>query len=82
MVCVLGYGQRPVGALGLGRCVAHQQAALTAHLREGGPTHIGFWDDMTFLAFLVIAVGFIAALVFLLGMPGKIAYDDRKHPDS
>jgi hypothetical protein len=37
---------------------------------------------MTFLAFPVIAVGFIATLVFLLGMPGKIAYDDRKYPDA
>jgi len=43
--------------------------------------HIGFWDYMTFLAIFIIAVGFIALAVFILGLPGRIAIA-RKHPEA
>jgi hypothetical protein len=43
--------------------------------------HLTFWDYMTFLAMIVIGVGFIVSLVLLMGLPGKIAYA-RKHPDA
>jgi hypothetical protein len=43
--------------------------------------HLGIWDYLTFLAFFVLGVGFVAALVVILGLPGKIAYA-RKHPEA
>jgi hypothetical protein len=43
--------------------------------------HLDMWDYLTFLAFWVIGVAFIVALVVILGLPGKIAYA-RKHPDA
>jgi hypothetical protein len=43
--------------------------------------HIGFWDIMTFVSFAVLGVGFLGAVVFILGLPGRIAYA-RRHPDA
>jgi hypothetical protein len=34
---------------------------------------IGFWDYVTFAAFFIIGVAFLAAVVFILGLPGRIA---------
>jgi hypothetical protein len=43
--------------------------------------HVSFWDYVTFIAIFVIVVGFIAAAVFILGLPGRIAIA-RKHPEA
>jgi len=42
---------------------------------------VGFWDYMTFVAVFVIGCGFLAALVFILGLPGRIAIA-RQHPEA
>ncbi len=42
---------------------------------------LGFWDYVTFLSFFVIGIGFVASLVFILGLPGRIAHA-RKHPEA
>ena len=39
------------------------------------------WDYLTFLAFFVCGMGILAGLVFMLGLPGRIAYA-RNHPDA
>jgi len=36
---------------------------------------------MTFLTILVIVIGFLALVVFILGLPGRIAIA-RKHPEA
>jgi hypothetical protein len=43
--------------------------------------HLDFWDYLTFATFLVMGAGFMAALVLVLGLPGRIAYA-RKHPEA
>jgi hypothetical protein len=43
--------------------------------------HVGFWDYITFLALFVIGIAFLALLMFILGLPGRIAIA-RKHPDA
>jgi hypothetical protein len=43
--------------------------------------HVGFWDYITFAALLVIVVVFLAVLVFILGLPGRIAIA-RNHPEA
>jgi len=43
--------------------------------------HVGFWDYVTFVALFVIAAAFIAVLILILGLPGRIAIA-RKHPEA
>jgi len=43
--------------------------------------HIGFWDYVTFLALVILGVGFILFLVLIAGLPGRIAVA-RNHPDA
>jgi hypothetical protein len=42
---------------------------------------IGVWDYLTFLSFFVIGIGGLATIVFILGLPGRIARA-RKHPEA
>jgi hypothetical protein len=42
---------------------------------------IGFWDYATFLAIFVIVAAALAAAVFILGLPGRIAIA-RNHPEA
>ena len=42
---------------------------------------ITLWDYITFAVLMVLALGFLAGLVFVLGLPGRIAIA-RKHPDA
>jgi hypothetical protein len=42
---------------------------------------VGFWDYVTFLSLAVIGAAFIGVLVFILGLPGRIAIA-RKHPEA
>jgi hypothetical protein len=42
---------------------------------------LDIWDYITFVVVLIIAAGALAAAVFLLGLPGRIAVA-RKHPDA
>jgi Protein of unknown function (DUF3302) len=39
------------------------------------------WDYLTFAVMFVIGMGAVAAVVFVLGLPGRIAVA-RKHPDA
>ena len=39
------------------------------------------WDYLTFVVLFLLAAGFLAAAVFLLGLPGRIALA-RKHPEA
>ena len=39
------------------------------------------WDYITFAALAVIVLGFVLFLIFLLGLPGRIAIA-RKHPEA
>jgi hypothetical protein len=39
------------------------------------------WDYITFAALFVLGVGALIAIVFVLGLPGRIAIA-RKHPDA
>jgi hypothetical protein len=43
--------------------------------------HVGFWDYLTFLAVLVILIAFRAAVIVILGLPGRIAIA-RNHPQA
>ncbi len=43
--------------------------------------HVGFWDYAAFAALFVIVAAFLAAAIFILGLPGRIAIA-RKHPDA
>lgn len=43
--------------------------------------HVDAWDYVTFLAVFVIMCGFLALVVFVLGLPGRIAIA-RKHPEA
>jgi hypothetical protein len=42
---------------------------------------LDIWDYLTFLALMVSVLGGLAALVWLAGLPGRIAIA-RKHPDA
>src|SRR5271170_6155949 len=42
---------------------------------------LDFWDYVTFGALFVIGVAFLGVLIFLLGLPGRIAIA-RNHPDA
>jgi len=39
------------------------------------------WDYITFAVLIVLALAFLVAFVFILGLPGRIAIA-RKHPDA
>lgn len=43
--------------------------------------HLDMWDYLMFLSFFILGFGFVCAAVFILGLPGRIAYA-RKHPDA
>jgi Protein of unknown function (DUF3302) len=43
--------------------------------------HVDGWDYLTFLALLIVAAGGIVAVIFLLGLPGRIAIA-RHHPEA
>jgi hypothetical protein len=43
--------------------------------------YVGFWDYVTFLAIFVVVITFLAAGVFILGLPGRIAIA-RNHPEA
>jgi Protein of unknown function (DUF3302) len=43
--------------------------------------HVDKWDYITFLALIVIAGGFIVFLIFVMGLPGRIAIA-RRHPEA
>src|SRR6266446_2708112 len=42
---------------------------------------LGLWDYITFAALFMLGVGALIAIVFVLGLPGRIAIA-RKHPDA
>jgi hypothetical protein len=42
---------------------------------------LDFWDYITFATLIVLGAAFLVALVFILGLPGRIAIA-RKHPDA
>ncbi len=42
---------------------------------------LDFWDYVTFATLMVLGAAFLVALVFILGLPGRIAIA-RKHPDA
>jgi Protein of unknown function (DUF3302) len=42
---------------------------------------VGMWDYITFLSLLIILGGFMVLLIFLLGLPGRIAIA-RNHPEA
>jgi hypothetical protein len=42
---------------------------------------LDLWDYVTFAALFVLGVGALIAIVFVLGLPGRIAIA-RKHPDA
>jgi hypothetical protein len=46
-----------------------------------GGVHLGIWDYLTFLTFFIIGAGCVGVVVFLLGLPGRIAIA-RSHPDA
>ena len=48
---------------------------------RGRPMKLDMWDYLTFLCFFVIGTGFLVTLVFVLGLPGRIARA-RKHPEA
>ena len=43
--------------------------------------HVGFWDYLTFAALFIISAAFLGILIFLLGLPGRIAIA-RNHPEA
>jgi Protein of unknown function (DUF3302) len=43
--------------------------------------HVGFWDYVTFAAMFVIVAAGLSAVIFILGLPGRIAIA-RKHPEA
>ena len=42
---------------------------------------LDFWDYVTFAALFVIGVAFLGVLIFILGLPGRIAIA-RNHPEA
>ena len=43
--------------------------------------HLDLWDYLTFLTFFIIGAGAVGLVVFVLGLPGRIAIA-RKHPEA
>jgi hypothetical protein len=43
--------------------------------------HVGFWDYVTFVSLAIIGASALGVVVFILGLPGRIAIA-RKHPDA
>lgn len=43
--------------------------------------HLGLWDYLTFLSIFILVIAGLALVVFILGLPGRIAYS-RKHPEA
>jgi hypothetical protein len=43
--------------------------------------HLGFWDYLTFLVLAILVAAGLAMVVFVLGLPGRIAIA-RKHPEA
>src|SRR5271170_7964794 len=43
--------------------------------------HVGFWDYATFAAMFIIGATGLAVVVFILGLPGRIAIA-RNHPEA
>ncbi len=43
--------------------------------------HLDGWDYLTFVSFFIMGIAGLALVVFVLGLPGRIAYA-RKHPDA
>ena len=43
--------------------------------------HVSGWDYLTFLAIFIIGVAFLALVIFILGLPGRIAIA-RNHPEA
>src|SRR5262245_41942400 len=46
-----------------------------------GLMELDSWDYLTFLSFLMLAGGAVGVVVFMLGLPGRIAYT-HKHPEA
>jgi hypothetical protein len=42
---------------------------------------LGFWDYVTFISAMVAAIAFLSILLWIAGLPGRIAIA-RKHPDA
>jgi hypothetical protein len=42
---------------------------------------LDMWDYLTFLCFFILGIGFLATIVFVLGLPGRIARA-RNHPEA
>ena|SRR5271165_1895849 len=42
---------------------------------------LGFWDYATFIVLAILGIACLIAIVFILGLPGRIAIA-RKHPDA
>jgi hypothetical protein len=42
---------------------------------------LDFWDYATFLTLAILGIAFVITIVFVLGLPGRIAIA-RKHPDA
>ena len=42
---------------------------------------LDFWDYLTFAVLMILGIAFLIVLVFILGLPGRIAIA-RKHPDA
>ena len=42
---------------------------------------IGIWDYLTFAALLLIVIFFLSGVVYILGLPGRIAIS-RNHPEA
>jgi uncharacterized protein DUF3302 len=43
--------------------------------------HVGFWDYVTFVSLAIIGASALGVVVFILGLPGRIAIA-RQHPDA
>jgi hypothetical protein len=43
--------------------------------------HVSGWDYLTFLTIFIIGATFFGIVIFVLGLPGRIAIA-RKHPDA
>ena len=43
--------------------------------------NVGFWDFATFVVLAILGIAALCAIVFVLGLPGRIAIA-RKHPDA
>ena len=43
---------------------------------------LGFWDYITFLVLALMGLSFVVILLWLAGLPGRIAIARRKHPEA